>query len=127
MTLSRLRSSALLAAAIALTGAAALAQSPAPAAPTMPAPAPATAPAAGPPAAAATPPAATAGASADPAGLVASVCTSCHGMTVISAKGRSPADWDEVVGHMVDYGAMASDSDLAAIKAYLAKTYPAAP
>ena len=126
MTLSRLRTSVLLAAAFALTGAAAMAQSPAPAAPASPAPA--AAPAAAPPAAGATtPPAAAPAGATDTAGLVASVCTSCHGMTVISAKGRSAADWSDVVDHMVDYGAMASPSDLAAIKAYLAKTYPAAP
>ncbi len=74
------------------------------------------------------PPPATAAAPApadtDGQALLTSNCTSCHDLGPINAHGRTPQDWSDVVDRMVTYGASASDADLAAIKAYLAKTLP---
>jgi mono/diheme cytochrome c family protein len=75
------------------------------------------------------PPAPTSGAApaaADGKALVDDTCTGCHGLSVISAKGRTPADWSDVVDRMAGYGMTATDPQLAQIKAYLAKTYPPA-
>lgn len=56
--------------------------------------------------------------------VLQSACTSCHDLSPIYAHGRSAQDWSDVVDRMVTYGASGSDADLAAMKAYLAKTLP---
>ena len=56
--------------------------------------------------------------------MLQSACTSCHDLSPIYAHGRSAQDWSDVVDRMVTYGASGSDADLAAMKAYLAKTLP---
>ena len=85
-----------------------------PAAAPAPAPAPAEAPSAVAPA-----PTASEGQA-----LLQSACTSCHDPSPVYAHGRSGQDWFDVVGRMVNYGASGGDADLAAMKAYLAKTLP---
>ena len=62
--------------------------------------------------------------SADGQALLQADCTSCHDLGPINAHGRSPQEWSDLVDRMVTYGASGSDSDLAAIKAYLAQTLP---
>jgi hypothetical protein len=56
--------------------------------------------------------------------LLENTCTSCHDLSPVSAHGRTPQAWGDLVDRMMTYGASASDSDVAAIKAYLAATYP---
>ena len=63
-------------------------------------------------------------ASADGQALLQSSCTSCHDLGPVNAHGRTPQEWSDLVDRMVTYGASGSDSDLAAIKDYLAKTLP---
>jgi hypothetical protein len=72
---------------------------------------------------ASTTPAAPAG-SVDGQALLQADCTSCHDLGPVNAHGRSPQEWSDLVDRMVTYGASGSDSDLAAIKDYLAKTLP---
>ena len=95
--------------------------------------APDTTPPAATPSPAASAPAATPAAPAAPTAAPASSegqallqadCTSCHDLGPINAHGRTPQEWSDLVDRMVTYGASGSDSDLAAIKAYLAKTLP---
>ena len=62
--------------------------------------------------------------SADGQALLQADCTSCHDLGPVNAHGRSPQEWSDLVDRMVTYGASGSDSDLAAIKAYLAQTLP---
>ena len=55
--------------------------------------------------------------------LVNTVCSGCHDLgTAIGVK-RTPAGWKEIVEQMADRGARASDEELAAITAYLAKYF----
>ncbi len=63
---------------------------------------------------------------ADAGALVQRACVGCHALEVITGQGRSAQDWSDVVDRMADRGVDASDAELAQIKAYLAKTYPAA-
>ena len=88
--------------------------------------APATSAPAAPPASSAAPAASAAAApgSADGQALLQADCTSCHDLGPINAHGRTPQEWSDLVDRMVTYGASGSDADLAAIKAYLAKTLP---
>jgi cytochrome c5 len=60
------------------------------------------------------------------AALVQRACTGCHGIETIAAQGRTAQDWSDMVDNMASYGVDATPAELAQIKAYLAKTYPAA-
>ncbi len=53
-------------------------------------------------------------------------CVGCHALETVTSQGRSPEEWSYMVNRMQDMGAQASDAEFAQIKAYLAKTYPAA-
>lgn len=86
--------------------------------------APDTAPPAATPAPAAAAPAAAPAASSEGQALLQADCTSCHDLGPVNAHGRTAQEWSDLVDRMVTYGASGSDSDLAAIKAYLAKTLP---
>jgi mono/diheme cytochrome c family protein len=68
--------------------------------------------------------AAAAAPAADGEALLQSNCTSCHDLSPIMAHGRTAQEWSDLVDRMVTYGASGSDTDIAAIKAYLAKTLP---
>jgi mono/diheme cytochrome c family protein len=57
--------------------------------------------------------------------LVQRACVGCHALEIVTGKGRSPQEWSDLVDRMADRGVDASDAELAQIKAYLAKTYPA--
>jgi mono/diheme cytochrome c family protein len=113
--------------ALAVAGAHAQAPASAPAAPASTGTPAAAAPGAAAPAATpatAAPAAAAAPGSADGQALLQADCTSCHDLGPVNAHGRTPQEWSDLVDRMVTYGASGSDSDLAAIKAYLAKTLP---
>ncbi len=55
---------------------------------------------------------------------VQKVCGACHGMDVISAKGRTRADWEQVIASMVSRGAKGSDAELGQVLDYLATNLP---
>jgi cytochrome c2 len=51
-------------------------------------------------------------------------CVGCHDIATAAGKGRTPQEWSDVIDRMTDRGVDASDAELAAMKAYLAKTLP---
>lgn len=73
-----------------------------------------------------------AGASAQPApspaqsaaAVIQRACVGCHDISVAAGKGRTPQEWSDTIDRMVDHGVDASDAELAAVKAYLAKALP---
>lgn len=93
--------------------------------PTPAAPRPA-APAAGAPAAPAAPVVrASTGLPAGPGrDLTQRVCTACHAIGMVTAKGRTSQEWAEIIGRMQGMGLEASDDDLYAIHEYLSRELP---
>jgi hypothetical protein len=82
-----------------------------------------------PPPPAATPPAAvTPVRTGLPAGpgrdTVQRVCTGCHAIGMVTATGRTPDGWEEIIGRMVNLGLEASDDDLQTIHQYLSRELP---
>jgi cytochrome c oxidase cbb3-type subunit III len=55
---------------------------------------------------------------------VQKVCSGCHGMNMITGRGRTRDQWTQVVTSMVARGAKGSDSELAQVVDYLAQTFP---
>ena len=74
--------------------------------------------------------AAAAALAADPAppaaapAVIARACVGCHELAVAAGRGRTAAEWSDVVDRMADRGVDASEAELAAVKAYLAKALP---
>ena len=56
--------------------------------------------------------------------VIQRACVGCHELAVAAGKGRSPQDWSDTIDRMTDRGVDASDAELAAVKAYLAKALP---
>ena len=56
--------------------------------------------------------------------VVQRVCGSCHGIDTVTAVGRTPQQWAEIIGQMQNMGLSASDEDLATVHAYLSKQLP---
>ncbi len=56
--------------------------------------------------------------------LVEEQCVTCHAMTVVTATGRTPQEWSDIVDKMAGYGLEATADQQADIKAYLAKALP---
>lgn len=52
------------------------------------------------------------------------VCTSCHAIGMVTAKGRTPDGWSEIIGRMMGLGLEASDEDLQTVHAYLSRNLP---
>lgn len=52
------------------------------------------------------------------------VCSSCHAIGMVTAKGRTEDGWSEVIGQMIGNGMEASDDDLQTIHAYLTREFP---
>lgn len=52
------------------------------------------------------------------------VCTSCHAIGMVTAKGRTEQEWAEIIGRMQGLGMEASDDDLYAIHDYLTRELP---
>ena len=74
---------------------------------------------------AAQPPVVTAGLPAGPGReVVQKACGSCHGIDTVTAVGRTPQQWAEIIGQMQNMGLSASDEDLATIHAYLSRQLP---
>lgn len=56
--------------------------------------------------------------------VIQRACVGCHDMAMAAGKGRSAAEWSDTIDRMADRGADATDAELAAVKAYLAKALP---
>lgn len=56
--------------------------------------------------------------------VIQRACVGCHELGVAAGKGRTPQEWSDTIDRMVDRGVDASDAEIAAVKAYLAKTLP---
>lgn len=56
--------------------------------------------------------------------VVQRACVGCHDLATAAGKGRTPQEWSDVIDRMTDRGVDASDSELAAVKAYLAEALP---
>jgi mono/diheme cytochrome c family protein len=56
--------------------------------------------------------------------VVQRVCGSCHGIDTVTAVGRTPAQWSDIIGQMQNMGLSASDDDLATVHAYLSRQLP---
>jgi len=52
------------------------------------------------------------------------VCSSCHAIGIVTARGRTEDDWAEVIGRMIGHGLEASDDDLQTVHAYLSRELP---
>ena len=55
--------------------------------------------------------------------LVASACTVCHQIEVVTAQRHTAAEWGDVVGKMVDRGATLTDAEQDQVQDYLAKNF----
>jgi cytochrome c oxidase cbb3-type subunit III len=55
---------------------------------------------------------------------VQKVCSGCHGMNMITGRGRTRDQWTQVVTSMVARGAKGSESELAQVVDYLAQNFP---
>jgi hypothetical protein len=55
--------------------------------------------------------------------LVASACTVCHQIEVVTAQRHTAAEWDEVIGKMIDRGATLTDAEQDQVQDYLAKNF----
>ena len=55
------------------------------------------------------------------AGAFQRVCSSCHDSQRILATRRTRTQWEEVIGKMIDRGAMGTDEDFTAAEEYLLK------
>ncbi len=53
------------------------------------------------------------------------VCSGCHTPAIVVDQRLTPAGWGSVVEQMAANGAQGTDADFAAIKAYLATSFPA--
>ena len=51
--------------------------------------------------------------------LVTENCSSCHGVDLITAKRRTPAEWDEVMNRMLANGAPLTDEQSKQVLTYL--------
>ena len=56
--------------------------------------------------------------------VIQRACVGCHDLSIAAGRGRTPAEWSDVIDRMTDRGVDASESELAAVKAYLAKALP---
>lgn len=56
--------------------------------------------------------------------VVQKVCSGCHGMNMITGRGRTRDQWTQVVTSMVARGAKGSEAELAQVVDYLAQSFP---
>jgi len=61
--------------------------------------------------------------------IVVRACTGCHDASSITEKPRTPADWEFLIGRMIDNGAQLKPEEQDAVYAYVVKNFavPAAP
>lgn len=55
--------------------------------------------------------------------LVVKACTGCHQAAVVVAQRRTPDAWDEVIGKMIDRGAILTEAEQDEVYAYLVKAF----
>ncbi|MER3481093.1 MAG: cytochrome c class I, partial [Meiothermus sp.] len=55
--------------------------------------------------------------------LVEQRCSVCHGLEVITSNRLSAAEWDAVVGSMINTGAQLNDAERKVVVAYLAASF----
>jgi competence protein ComEA len=55
--------------------------------------------------------------------MVAAVCSSCHGLSVITDSKRNLQDWKDIVDQMVAHGAPLQDDEVDIVTQYLAKNF----
>jgi cytochrome c5 len=58
--------------------------------------------------------------------LIKQKCVSCHSLSMITSKRKTPEEWAAPVDTMAGRGADVSPEEMDAIVKYLAKAYPAA-
>jgi len=51
------------------------------------------------------------------------LCTQCHGLEDVTARRRTPREWNSTVTEMVDRGANGTDDQIATVKRYLTRYY----
>src|ERR1700685_4812917 len=56
--------------------------------------------------------------------IVATACTACHAITLITDGGPTPADWKLLVERMVAAGAEVPKDQIPVVTAYLTKNFP---
>src|SRR5271170_5432452 len=56
--------------------------------------------------------------------VVEKVCSGCHGMNMITGRGRTRDQWAQVVASMVARGAKGSETELAQVVDYLGQNFP---
>lgn len=56
--------------------------------------------------------------------VILRACVGCHDLSIAAGRGRSAAEWSDVIDRMTDRGVDANETELAAVKAYLAKALP---
>ncbi|MDQ6678556.1 MAG: cytochrome c [Acidobacteriota bacterium] len=56
--------------------------------------------------------------------VVQKLCNTCHGAEVTISKGRTRAQWGEVIASMVTRGAKGTDQEFAQVLGYLANNFP---
>ena len=56
--------------------------------------------------------------------IVATACTACHAITLITDTGHTAADWKLLVERMVAAGAEVPKSQMPVVTDYLTKNYP---
>lgn len=54
---------------------------------------------------------------------VVTACTGCHQAAIVVAQRRTPDGWDEVIGKMVDRGAVLTEAEQDEVYAYLVKAF----
>lgn len=55
--------------------------------------------------------------------LVATLCTQCHAIGMVTSQSHTREEWDEVIVRMADQGFWASEQDTAVIANYLAEHF----
>jgi hypothetical protein len=56
--------------------------------------------------------------------VIQRACVGCHELTIAAGMGRTAQEWSDVIDRMTDRGVDANDTELAAVKTYLAKALP---
>jgi len=56
--------------------------------------------------------------------LTESACTSCHGLSTVTAAGRNEDSWKYTVNEMIGLGAPLNDEEASAVVAYLTQAAP---
>ncbi|NBB52669.1 hypothetical protein GVN24_30785 [Rhizobium sp. CRIBSB] len=52
------------------------------------------------------------------------LCSNCHTIDTVTARGRTGAEWGEIITQMTNLGLNASDADLDEVQAYLTRSLP---